>query len=117
MGPHSKHFHDSLLLQDLIDKPVLNVNSSGVGTGEISNQLFECRRCLKRIFPYQVQQSLSFGLEIALGELFRIFYSLLGIGKLPRHQSSSVSKSSIGVSIPSRMDSRMPGTDNKYIVS
>lgn len=101
MGPHSKNFHDPVFLKHLIDKPVLNVDSSGIGTGEIANQLFIKGRSLEWVLPSQVQQCLSLGLEIALGELFRIFYSLLGIGKLPRHQSSSDSKSSTGVAIPS----------------
>ena len=38
---------------------------------------------------------------------------LLGVNQLPCHQSSSSSHSLTGVSIPSRIDSRIPGTESR----
>jgi hypothetical protein len=39
MGPHSDHLYRSDLLPGLVDKAVLNIDSAGVCSGKISDQL------------------------------------------------------------------------------
>ena len=63
------------------------------------------------------QQFFSFLLQPAGSQLLRILLRLLRINQSPTHQSNSVEHSSIGVAIPSLMDSRMPGTERRCKVS
>ncbi len=65
MCPHTNYFHISFilyairckwLLYDLIDKPVLYIDSSGIGTCQISHKFFISRRILIGIFFYDIHQ-------------------------------------------------------------
>jgi hypothetical protein len=47
--PHPEDLHRSRLWQDLIDEPVLDVDSSRVSTREIADELLEPRRLLPGI--------------------------------------------------------------------
>jgi len=49
MGPHSDHLYCSDLLQDLVDKTVLNIDSPGVGPGKVADELLIGWRGLVRI--------------------------------------------------------------------
>ena len=49
MGPHPKDFDDPLRFEDLVDKSMLDVNSSGVSAGQVTNQLFVGWRILEGI--------------------------------------------------------------------
>jgi len=64
MGPHPDHLHDVLLVQDLVDETMLNVDPSGVGTLEISQQLLEGWGRLQGIIAQNVEQVLGFGFEV-----------------------------------------------------
>jgi len=47
--PHPEDLHRSLLWQDLIHEPVLDVDSSREGPGEIADELLEPRRLVPGI--------------------------------------------------------------------
>ena len=40
MTPHTQHFHNLFCFQQLIDEAVLDVNPPGIGTRQVTNQLF-----------------------------------------------------------------------------
>ena len=44
VGPHANDLDRMLLVEHLIDKPMLDVDAAGVSTGEIPDELFEGRR-------------------------------------------------------------------------
>ena len=59
----------------------------------------------------------AFGFRPAAASFFASLLGLLGVEQPPAHQSSLSSSSSTGVAMPSRMDSRMPGSETRYSVS
>lgn len=75
------------------------------------------RRGLKRIPFDDSEQFRSLILEAGRGEFLRIFLGLPGVHQPPGHQSSSVELDSMGSSMPSLIDSRMPGMDSRNSVS
>ncbi len=64
-------------------------------------------------FGKYLQQRLRTNFQIRRRKLLRVTLRGFGKPKLPRHQRSSVAISAVGVAIPSRSDSRMPGIDNR----
>ena len=56
MRPHTKNLYNMLLLQDLVDKPMLDVDATGDSTLQITNQRFVWRRHSKRIRRKDVEQ-------------------------------------------------------------
>lgn len=117
MAPHSKHPDYVLLLQNLVHKAVLNVNSPRICTSEVADQFLERRWALKWIDFENLQQLLGLQLKSGAGEIAGVLLSLLGEAQNPAHQRSSVSHSSNGVAIPSLIDAAIPGIDSKYSVS
>jgi hypothetical protein len=61
MGPHGKHFYGTVLFHNLIDQPVLYVNTAGVGARKTTDQLLEWRRLSKWILSQNVQQRFRTG--------------------------------------------------------
>ena len=49
MSPHSDDLDGSDLFQDLIDETVLDIDSTQIGSGKVTDQLFKGWRGLKRI--------------------------------------------------------------------
>lgn len=117
VGPHPYDFDDTLRFHDLIDKPVLNIDSPGVSRGQIPNQLFIRRWVLVRIDPWDCQQLDCVLFQSRSGKLFCILLSLLCIDKLPAHQSSSLEHSFTFSASPSLIDSLIPGTESRCKVS
>ena len=99
------------------NQTVLDVDPSGISTSQVAHQLFIRRWILKRVFLNQRQKLLCFGLEPRRSQFGRVLLRMLGKDQLPTHQSNSLAHSSTDSAMPSLMDSRMPGTDNKYSVS
>ena len=69
MCPHTNYFHDSLIVHvinctwlfyNLIDKPVLYIDSPGISACEISYELFISRRHLIWVFSYDICQFFGF---------------------------------------------------------
>ena len=56
MRPHTKNLYNMLLLQDLVGKPMLNVDATGDSTLQITNQRFVWRRHSKRIRRKDVER-------------------------------------------------------------
>jgi hypothetical protein len=59
MGPHPKNLYNSLVFQHLVNKAMLNVNPTGIGSSKIANQFFERRWSLKRISPQDREKNLG----------------------------------------------------------
>ncbi len=100
-----------------MDQTVLDVDAPRMGAGEVAHEFLECRRPLEGIFGKYRQQFLGFGFQPTECELFCVFLGLSCVDKLPGHQSSSSSHSSTELGMPSRMDSRIPGTESRNNVS
>ncbi len=49
VGPHSDYLHYFLLFKNLVNQSVLDVDSSRIGTNQITNKRFIPGRVLKRI--------------------------------------------------------------------
>ncbi len=55
MCPQPQYLNDSLSLEHLIHKSVLNIDSSGIGASKIANELLVGRRVLERISRQNIQ--------------------------------------------------------------
>jgi len=49
MGPHAEYLHDAFVFQNLIDKPVLNIDAAGICAFQIPQEFLERRWLLKRV--------------------------------------------------------------------
>ena len=115
--PHSKHLHNPLLLEHLIDQTVLNIDPSQTGASQVADQFLVGWRGLERVLGQNCQQGLGFFFQSGGSKFFGILLCVLGVQKLPTHQASSLLHSSGDAARPSRIDSRMPGTERRYRVS
>lgn len=105
------------LINDLINKLMLDVDPSRIGAVEVSDQLFIGRRVPERVAFKNRQERLRLRLQPGSRQLFGILLRLFGLNERPSHQSSSLAHSLTGVAGPSRIDSRVPGTDRRTRVS
>jgi len=103
----------ALAIEDLVDEPMLNVDPSGVRTAQIAHQLLERRRSLIRVLFEYAEEGLGLGLQAGSSQMLGVLLGGLRVDEPPGHQSSSLSSSSAGVAMPSRMDSRMPGIETR----
>lgn len=117
MCPEPQNLDDTLVGQHLVDDPVLNVDTAGIAPFKIAHESLEWRWTLKWIILDDPQQLLRLGFQTAGGKLLRVFSRLLRVDEPPTHQSSSSEHSLTGSSMPSRIDSRMPGIESRYSVS
>lgn len=117
MAPHPQYLNRTLLFQDFIHQAMLNIDSPGEGSPQISNQFLTWRGYLVRVFFYDVKKLYYLFFETRPGNFFGIFLSIPGENDLPVHQSSSLPHPSMGVAIPSLMDSRIPGIEVSINVS
>jgi len=118
MGPHAEHFNDAFVFHDLIDQTMLDINAAGVRAAQIAEKFLERRRFPEGVFSENVEELFRFGPEARGTETASVFLGLRGEDDLPRcHQPGSFSHWSVGVAIPSMIDSRMPGTDRRCKVS
>lgn len=112
MRPHADDDDRLFLLHDLIHKAMLQIDAAGIDMIEIG-QLFPRRA--KGIFLQNGQQPKSLCFQRTFGDLCKIFFRLPGEDDLPTHLSASRQSSFLhsesGVSAPSRMLSRIPGTE------
>ena len=61
MCPHPYDLNNLFFLQHLIDQSVLNIDSTGIGSGEIANEYFIGWGFLKGIFTKDFDEFLCFG--------------------------------------------------------
>ena len=78
MSPHAQNLDDSLFLQHLVHKPVLNVDPPRTGTGQITHQFLKGGWRLERILREDLEQDLSFVFQAGAGKLLRISSCLAG---------------------------------------
>jgi hypothetical protein len=87
-----------VFFDNLIDKPVLYVNTAGVGPRKITDELLQWRCFLKWIRSDNVQQRFCLGPKTGCGYTLCIFLRLLGeYNSPPAHQPGSSSQSSTGI--------------------
>ncbi len=113
MGPDADDFNDSFLIVDLIDEPMLNVDSARIRAGQVAHKFFVWRGILVRIIGQDRKECLCFRLQSGAIELFGVFSRLSGVNEFPAHQSSSAEQSDRSAASPSLIDSRMPGMESK----
>lgn len=112
MRPHADDDHTPCFLINTIDQPMLNVDPPRVSAFEIPNKLLVRR--LKRISFQCLQKAINLILERTCENVLIVFDRLFCKNNVITHfksfSQSSFTHSSIGVLIPSTMDSVMPGT-------
>ncbi len=96
---------------------MLNIDAARVCAGKITNQLLEGWWILKWVVGKNCEQFLRLWLKAACSKFLGILHRLLGINNCPTHHLSSFELFARGSAIPVLMDSRMPGTANRYKVS
>lgn len=115
--PHPEDFDDSFLIEDLVDKTVLNADPARIRPGEIANELLEGRWRLPRIPSEDVDQLFRSRTKARTGDPARVLLRLSCEDNGPAYHPGWPEHSSAGVAIPSRIDSRIPGTDRRNSVS
>ena len=83
--PHSQNFDSLHRIQHLINQPMLNVDSTGIGARQITQQLLVGRRTLIRILGNNIQKLLRFRLQMGRCQFLGIFVGLLGVDQRPDH--------------------------------
>lgn len=117
VSPHAQHLDDFLRIEDLIDEPMLDIDSARVCPGEISDELLVRRRILERVGSKDAWQMLRLFFQASRGEVLGVFLGMFGKDNLPAHHSRPLAQDSTGSFMPDLIDSRMPGTDSKWRVS
>lgn len=117
MAPESQDFNHAVFLEYLVYQPMLDVDSPRIGPGKVADELLKRRRPLKWVLSQDGQEFLCLRFQAARSQLFRVLLCLTRKDQTPTHQPGSLAHSSTGVSIPSRIDSRIPGMDSRYSVS
>ncbi len=109
VSPHAKNLDGFGVIQDLVDEPVLDVDTARACAGKIAQEFLVAGRCLVWIASKDVEELLGLRLEPRASQLLRVSPGLCGIDERPVHQSSSVAHLPTGVFSPFRIESRIPG--------
>src|ERR1700722_4241218 len=117
MRPHAQDLHRLSGFDDLINQTMLNIDAARVCAGEIADELLVRWRIRKGIACQYLQQRHRPLFQSGGRQFLCIFLGVLGIDERPAHQRSPFESLLTGVFIPSRIDLRMPGMDNRYSVS
>lgn len=102
-----------LVLEDLVDEPVLDVDPARVRAAQVTDELLERRRRAERILFERAEKRLRFGSESGGRQELRVLLRSLRVDEPPAHQSSLSSSESTGVAMPSTIESRMPGIETR----
>lgn len=92
---------------------MLNIDAARVCAGEIPNELLVRRRIRKGITGKYFKQHQRLFLQSGGCQFLCVFLRVLGIDERPAHQRSPFASLLTGVFIPSRIDLRIPGIDNR----
>ena len=111
VGPHPNDLNGLDVVQDLVNKPVLDVNPSGAGSSQVSNEFLEWGRGLVWVRFEYFNQVLCLGLKTRTCQFLCITLSLIGVDEFPTHQSRSCLHFSMGVLSPLIIDWRIPGME------
>lgn len=117
MSPQPQNLHHLLSLEHLIHQSVLNIDSSGIGTSKIADELLVRGRILEWIIDQNIQKQLRLRFQTSTCKLLRVLLRLFREDEEVFHQSSFLAHASTGVASPERMDSRIPGIETKYRLS
>lgn len=117
MRPHPQDFHRALRGVNLIDEPVLNINSAGIRACKITHQLLIGRWALKRVFFENGEKLLRLWPKIGARNSSRIFLRLWREQDAPTHQPGFAEAFPKGSRIPRRIDARILGIDKRCSVS
>ena len=96
---------------------MLDVDATGIRTGQIADELFVRRRVLEGVLRRDVEKALGLRFEIGLGDLSGVLLSLPGIDDLPVHQPGLAEALESGSAMPLRMESRIPEIETRWRVS
>jgi hypothetical protein len=113
MGPHADDLDQLFFFQHLIDQAMLNINSTGICTGQISYQLMVRWRAFEGVLLENIQKLFCLCFKPNRGYIPGVFTGLLGKDYIPGRQSSPWTHFSTGVCKPSRIDSLIPGIDRR----
>lgn len=113
MRPHAQHFDDTLLSENLIYQPVLDVDAARICPVQIAEEFFKRRWIAERIVLEHREQFLHFFCQRGSLQFLCIFLRLLHVHKLVFHKSMRFEPREAGVRMPLRMDSRIPGIDRR----
>ncbi len=91
----------------------MNVDPTRIRPAQITDQLLERRRILKRIVLQYLKQPLGLWTEISRSNLLGVLLRLLRKIKFPNHQLRVFEDLLSGSFNPLRIDSRMPGMDTR----
>ena len=113
MRPHPNDFDGALILENLINETVLYVYPPRIRTVQITDQLLEQWRVLKRINFQYFEQSLDLKTKIGRSNFLGVFLRLLRKVELPTHQLRVFEDLLSGSFNPLRIESRIPGMDTR----
>ncbi len=117
VSPHPNDFHNAAFFENLVHKPMLDIDPSRGGATQISYKLLIGRGSLKRICFKYSEEFLGFWFQTSRRKFPGILLSLFRVNKRPFHQESPVEHFPTGVLRPRTIDSRILGIDSKYSVS
>jgi hypothetical protein len=117
VSEHTDYFDNLLLVEDLIYKTVMDVDSSGIGAVQVTDKLLKRRITSIGVFFEDIEKFLRLCLETRGNQLLCVFLCLFGEDNLPFHQPGSLEHFSMGVFRPCLIDWRIPGIDRRYMVS
>jgi hypothetical protein len=96
VGPHPQDMHDVAIGENLVDKPMLDVEASRVAARQVTNKLLVPWRCTERVLGEHVKEPFGPLLQARRREPFRILLRLARVDQRPvTHQSSSAEAASI----------------------
>lgn len=117
VSPHTQDANYFFFGKDFVHDAVLNIDAARICAGKITDQLLEGWWILKWVAGKNREQFLSLRFKATCSKLLCVLHCLLGINNLPTHHLSAFELFARGSAIPALMDSRMPGTANRYKVS
>jgi hypothetical protein len=102
--PHADDFHRPDIVQNLVNRPMLDIDSPRAGAGQVTHRFLVRRRRLTGIFSEKFEQALGLGLETGAADLPGIALRLLGEYQPRGHRFNSSTHWSTGVLSPLRID-------------
>lgn len=101
MAPYSQHFHSVISCDDLIDEPMLNIDSPGVCALQVTHKFLVGWRITEGIVCNDRKQNFSLFTQASGSQFLGIFLGLLREDDVPAHQPGSGLQASSGVARPS----------------
>lgn len=109
MRPESDDFDGLDVIENLINKAMLNIDPPRICSGQVTDRFFERGRVLVGVFGRNSQKGFGVIPKSGARQFFSVFLGLPREDDPPIHHFNLSAHFSTGVSRPFRMDSRMPG--------